>query len=280
MPEGDTLHRIAAGLRPWLTGREVRAFSTSVSGAAARARDLEGETIDAVEALGKHLLVRFSDGRTLRTHLGMPGSWHLYRPGEAWQKPRHRARVVIETDEAVAVCFDAPEVEILTGGAAELGGRAAKLGPDLVAPDVDLEEVVARWRSRPELPVGVTLLRQRLAAGIGNVYKSEVLFLCGVDPFTRIGRLPADVLLELATVAHREMRRNLASGPRRTRAGPGSPVWVYGRSGRPCFRCRTPVEMRRQGEEGRSTYYCPRCQAPGATGAQRLSGDASGPASP
>jgi endonuclease-8 len=260
VPEGDTLRRTAAGLRPWLVGHTVRRFWTPVVAAARDGRGLEGQTVRSIEAVGKHLLIRFSGGRALRTHLRMAGSWHLYRPGERWRKPRRRARAVLETDDAVAVCFDAPEVEILTGGAAERGGRAAHLGPDLLDPSVDLDEVAERWRHRPHLPVGVALLRQSLAAGIGNVYKSEVLFLCGVDPFVRVGTLDVSTLRELAVVARREMRRNLVGGPRRTRRGPGSRLWVYGRSGRPCLRCGTPVRMRRQGEDGRSTYFCPSCQ--------------------
>lgn len=261
MPEGDTLHRTATGLGRVLTGRTVTGFRSAVSLAARRGQGLEGTRIEAVEAVGKHLLVRFSDGRTLRTHLRMTGSWHLYRPGERWQKPERLARVVIETENAVAVCFNAPEVEVLTGAAAEHGGAAGEVGPDILDPEVDLGEVVAAWRSRPDHPVGVTLMRQHLASGIGNVYKSEVLFLCGVDPFAPTGTLRDEVLLEVARVARREMSANLGPGLRTTRPGrSGSRYWVYKRSGRPCLRCGTRVRMRRQGSDARSTYYCPRCQ--------------------
>jgi endonuclease-8 len=243
----------------------VRRFETPVRRAAQRAEGLAGERIEAVEARGKHLLIRFSGGRALRTHLRMSGSWHLYRPGEPWRRPRRGARAVITTDEAVAVCFHAPEVEVLDGGAAARGGRAALLGPDLLDPEVDLSEVVERWRTRPDQPVGVTVMRQTLAAGIGNVYKSEVLFLSGVDPFTPTGSLDEETLREIAEIARREMLRNLSGGPRRTRPGPGSPLWVYGRSGRPCLRCGTTVRMRRQGPDGRSTYFCPTCQRESGT---------------
>ena len=261
MPEGDTLHRAAAGLRRVLVGREVRRFETPVPRVARASRGLEGSRIESVEARGKHLLVRFGDGRTPRTHLRMTGSWHLYRPGERWKKPARRAWVVIETPDAVAVCFSAPEVEMLTGGAARRGGAAARVGPDLLAPHLDLDAVVARWRTRPELPIGVAVMRQRLAAGIGNVYKSEVLFLCRVDPFARVGDLPAERLRAVAGVARRELGRNLGPGPRRTRhALDGGRYWVYGRSGRACRRCGETVRMRRQGQDARSTYFCPRCQ--------------------
>lgn len=261
MPEGDTLHRTAAGLGRVLVGRTVTGFRSPVPLARRRGEGLEGTRIDTVEAVGKHLLVRFSDGRVLRTHLRMTGSWHLYRPGEPWQKPEGLARIVIETDDAVAVCFNAPEVEILTGAAAERGGAAGDVGPDILDPAVDLADVVAAWRSRPEHPVGVTLMRQHLASGIGNIYKSEVLFLCGVDPFAATGTLGDHVLADLARVARREMSANLGPGVRTTRPGrAGGRYWVYKRSGRPCLRCRTTVRMRRQGPDARSTYYCPRCQ--------------------
>lgn len=264
MPEGDTLHRTAAGLRRVLEGQVVTRFESRAPGIEAAAAGLAGGRIVGIEARGKHLLIAFEDGRTLRTHLGMTGSWHLYRPGEPWKKPARRAGVMVATEAAVAVCFSPPEVELLTGEAARRGGRAARLGPDLLVAGLDLAEIADAWASRPELPIGVTVMRQHLASGIGNVYKSEVLFLCRVDPFTRVGDLDADALLRIARVARREMRANLGPGPRATRrASRGGRLWVYGRSGKPCYECGTRVRMRRQGDEGRSTYYCPSCQGVG-----------------
>jgi len=191
----------------------------------------------------------------------MTGSWHLYRPGERWRKPERRARVVVGTDRAVAVCFSAPEVVLLAGAAAARGGRTAALGPDLLDEATDLTDVVRAWRSRPELPIGVAVMRQHLAAGIGNVYKSELLFLCRVDPFARTDDLDDRTLRQIADTARREMRRNLGPGPRTTRrATRGGRHWVYGRAGKPCYECGTRIRMRRQGDDGRSTYYCPACQ--------------------
>ncbi|MDX1577228.1 MAG: formamidopyrimidine DNA glycosylase, partial [Gemmatimonadota bacterium] len=156
----------------------------------------------------------------------------------------------------------APDVELLSGRAAERGGAAARIGPDLLHPDVDLDRVAARWASLPELPIGVTVMRQHLAAGIGNVYKSEILFLCRLSPFARAGELGRETLRELAAVARREMRANLGNGPRATRhAADGGRYWVYGRKGKPCYDCGSAIRMRRQGDDGRCTYYCPSCQS-------------------
>ncbi|CAN5135410.1 Fpg/Nei family DNA glycosylase [soil metagenome] len=261
MPEGDTIHRAAIVLRGALAGQTVRAFRTPLPAVEAAAQGLEGRTITAVEAHGKHLLIRFDDGRVLRTHMRMTGSWHHYRPGEAWRKPERRARVVIETEERVAVCFSAPEVEMLSGESAVQGGPVGRLGPDLLDPRVDLDEVVARWRSRPELPIGVAVMRQTLAAGIGNVYKSEVLFLCGIDPFARVGELEDEALHRVATTARRLLRANLRTTMRTTRRDfGGGRLWVYRKSGKPCAKCGTVIRMRRQGEDGRSTYWCEGCQ--------------------
>jgi endonuclease-8 len=261
VPEGDTIFRAATTMRRALAGRTLIRVGGSVDSVAAAQPTLEGRRIDDVTAAGKHLLVRFDDGRTLRTHMRMIGSWHLYRPGEPWQKPERGARVVLETPERVAVCFHAPEVELLAAGAvarSAVGG----LGPDLIAEDTDPADVAARWRARPELPIGVAVMRQRLAAGIGNVYKSEALFLCGVDPFRRVRDLPDAALLEVARTARRLMLANLDNpGPRATRRGAPGRLWVYGRSGRRCYRCATTICMRRQGPDGRSTYYCERCQS-------------------
>lgn len=261
MPEGDTIFRAAATLRRALLGATVTRVGGSVAAVSRATPGLEGLRIDEVRAAGKHLLVRFDDGRTLRTHMRMTGSWHLYRPGEAWQKPERGARVVLETPERVAVCFHAPEIELLAAGT-EGRSAVARLGPDLLAADTDPADVAARWAARPELPIGVAVMRQHLAAGIGNVYKSETLFLCGVDPFRRVGELRADALVEIARTARRLMQANLDhGGPRTTRSRGGGRLWVYGRSGRRCYRCGTVIRMRRQGTDGRSTYFCPGCQA-------------------
>jgi endonuclease-8 len=288
VPEGDTIHRAADRLRPALVGRavvEVRA--RRVAGAVPR----PGTLLTAVEAVGKHLLIRFADGHVLRTHLGMTGRWDLYRPGERWRRPAHLARAVVSVDGAVAVCFAAPVAELTRAAPAapaavadvagppfdedaKSGGwtgavtAVGHLGPDLCRPDADLDVVVARMASIPEpgTVVADVLLDQRVAAGVGNVYKSEVLWACRLHPLTPIGAVGVDIRRALVETAAAQLRRNLGSGRRTTVAGPPGSVAVYGRARRPCRRCGTPIRWARTGRMARGTYWCPRCQpAPGAT---------------
>jgi endonuclease VIII len=139
-----------------------------------------------------------------------------------------------------------------------------RLGPDFLAEDYDEDVALANLRARPGDEIAVALLDQSVVAGVGNVYKSEVLFLNGVDPFARVGSLDADALRAILRTAHVEMRRNMAlGGERRTNHTLGSgPLWVYGRDGKPCLKCGTPICRALQGEQRRSTYWCPTCQPP------------------
>jgi endonuclease-8 len=230
-------------------------------------RPRPGELIEGVEARGKHLLVHFGGGLTLRTHMRMTGSWHLYRTGERWRKGPHLARAVVEADSGwLAVCFQAPVVETYHRAAGEPEALAG-LGPDLTGPEPDLDVVLARVSSisAPGAEVADVLLDQRVAAGIGNVYKSEVLFLHGLDPFTPVSAVDPDRLGRVYATAHELLRANLGSGRRVTYRGG---VAVYARRGQECFRCGTPIRMRYQGPMARSTYWCPSCQRrPGAHGA-------------
>jgi endonuclease-8 len=275
MPEGDTIWRAAHTLNRALATRQiVRARSAVPS---VRAERLVGARVNCVEARGKHLLIVFEDGRALHSHMRMHGSWHLYRPGERWQAPAFQARCVLETDAFVAVCFRAPLVEVLSPSALAQHPLLSGLGPDLLnpapgaepseQPDLFFAAVLERFRAHSELAIGEALLAQNLAAGIGNVYKSEALFLCGLSPFVRVAALEDAALRRLIETAQRLMRENLSPAPRRTRhaLGAGPRYWVYRRSGKPCARCGTLVKMQRQGAQLRSTYYCPECQpAPGA----------------
>ena len=267
MPEGDTIFRAARTLDRILTGRRLTRFELRMPGrpvAAASRQPVPGERITSVRAEGKHLLVSFEGGLTLHTHMQMTGSWHAYRPGERWKQKPSAARVVLEVAEeaepdvpvAVAVCFSAPIVELIDEPAAH--PRLAALGPDLCRPDADLAEAVARLdRLPPATEIGNALLDQRVAAGVGNVYKSEILFACGVDPFGTVGGLSPVLRLRLFETAARLLRANLDSGGRTTVDGG---LAVYGRAGRPCRRCGTTVQSRRQGEAARTTYWCPACQ--------------------
>jgi endonuclease-8 len=254
MPEGDTILRAARTLGRALEGRRILRSEGA---------DVEERTVTRVEARGKNLLVHFDDGRSLHTHMRMTGSWHIYRPGERWQRPASRARVVLETDAYVAVCFDAPVARMLAAGGERRDAPLANLGPDILGPAFDAGAAMARLRLLGELPIGEALVAQSAVAGIGNVYKSETLFLCGVDPFRPVRDLADDALSRILAKARELMQASvdgrIPSAERRA-LGRGGRAWVYLRSGRPCRRCGTAIRMRRQGEAGRSTYWCPSCQ--------------------
>ncbi|HET9773000.1 MAG TPA: DNA-formamidopyrimidine glycosylase family protein [Acidimicrobiia bacterium] len=280
MPEGDTIFRAARALDRILTGRrvvrfEVRSGRGGPRPAAAAHPPRPGELVTSVEAQGKHLLIAFDGGTTLHTHMQMTGSWHAYRPGERWQKKPAAARVVLEVADpsepdvvvAVAVCFSAPVVELV--GAPAAHPRLSALGPDLCRPDADLAEAAARLGRLPGgTEIGVALLDQRVACGVGNVYKSETLFACGVDPFAPVEALDGGARRRLLETAARQLQANLdGSAPRSTvtTAGGGRGLAVYGRAGRPCRRCGTRILSRRQGDAARTTYWCPTCQPAAGT---------------
>jgi len=248
VPEGDVLFRTAATLQKWLAGREVTA-------ATAPAAPMVGRTVDMVEANGKHLLMRFDSGHVLHTHLRMTGSWHVYRTGERWQRPLRQAKVAVTCGGRVAVCFNAPIVELLAPGGEASHPSLSGLGPDILDQPPDVEEIRRRARNRPPAtPLGELLLDQRVVAGIGNIWRCESLFLEGHNPWAPTSRLDDDALDALVTTAHRIMRRSL--GPVTGR----QPSWVYRRTSRPCRNCGTPVRSRPQGEQARTAYWCPTCQ--------------------
>jgi endonuclease-8 len=254
MPEGDTLARTAAGLRPYLVGRAVTAAKARLPGP--QVHRVVGATITAVDALGKNLLIRFDNGLEIRTHLRMQGTWHRYRPGEAWRRSAGRARLVLEVPGAVAVCFDAPVVELFEARAEALHPSLSRLGPDVLDPAFDIDEAVRRLRdpSRAEFTIAEALLDQRALAGIGNIWKNETLFAEQVNPFAAVGSLDDATLRRVVDTA----RRLLIAAAGRSRPGP---LRVYRRAGRPCPRCGSRIEAAQQGAElPRTTYWCPRCQ--------------------
>lgn len=269
MSEGDTIRRAARTLGHALTGSTVRA----VSGHAPRLRSagverLTGQTVQTVEARGKHLLIRFAPmGLTLHTHLMVSGSWHLYRPGQPWRKPARRASAVIEVDDWLAVCFAAPVCELLTSRQITAHPVLASLGPDATAEGTDLEEARCRLDARGGWSIGDALLDQRVLAGVGNVYKCEVLFMHGVDPWVGVGELAGPTRDALLATAVRLLKANASpdAGPRTTTglpspSGQHGRLFVYGRARRPCRRCGTAIRVARQGRQARLTYWCPRCQ--------------------
>ena len=274
MPEGDTIHRVAATLQRAIGGQIVTRFESVLPKLTRVDADapLRGRTVDRVEARGKHLLIWFSGDLVLRTHMRMNGSWHIYRPGERWQRPHRDMRIVIETAAMHAVAFTVPVAEFVTSHELANHDVVAELGPDPLSDHFNAEEAIERMQAHGDVEIADVLLDQTVIAGIGNVYKSEVLFGARVNPFLKVSQLTRDQLGTIVDIATRFMRANVVdstqagtvaySGMRRTtgRANPSEGLWVYGRAGRPCRRCGTLISRRKQGPFVRSTYWCPRCQ--------------------
>jgi endonuclease-8 len=216
--------------------------------------------------------MQFSDGLVLRTHMRMNGSWHIYRPGEPWRKRRADMRIVVATEDFEAVGFNIPVAEFIRERNLSRHEELRRLGPDLLSETFDEAEAVARMRARQDMAIGDVLLTQQVMAGVGNVYKSEVLFACGVNPFVTAGSLSDEALQRLVQTARTFLRMNVSerlppmttyTGLRRTtkRGTPGERLWVYGRGRLPCRRCGTPIAVRAQGRDARLTYWCPTCQS-------------------
>ncbi len=276
MPEGDTIARAARSLSRALVGATLTAVRSPL-GAIANGH-LVGHKIIAIDTHGKNLMMRFDDGRALHTHMQMSGSWHIYRPGERWRQSPGAARVVFEALQVrpdgppvpfVVVCFRAPVVRLLDRVQATQDARLAALGPDILAPELDIDDVLRRFAAVSDRPLGDAVLDQHLVAGIGNIYKSETLFLVHEDPFRRVADIGEERLRIVLIRARELMQANTSPIPpmanrgstRVTRMALGGPrYWVYKRGGEACLVCGTTLKMKRQGEALRSTYYCPSCQ--------------------
>jgi endonuclease-8 len=274
MPEGDTIFRAARTLHRALAGHEVVRFE-SVLPALTRIHEdtpVTGRVVESVAAAGKHILMRFTGDLVLRTHMRMNGSWHVYRPGERWRRPRRDMRVVVATAAFEAVGFNVPVAEFLQGKAMERQEDLRLMGPDLLADQFDEAEALRRFRSRGTSAIADALLNQRVIAGAGNVYKSEVLFLSGTDPFRRVADVSDEELRAILVTARAQLRANVSDpsaaivtyrGLRRTtrRADPAERLYVYGRAGKPCRKCGTAIQVKAHGPDARLTYWCPSCQA-------------------
>lgn len=278
MPEGDTIFRSARAMQRAIGGKLCTGFETGLA-PLARVNDdtpLTGRMIERVEARGKWLLVYFSGDLILLTHMLMSGSWHIYRTGEKWWMGKDRMRAVIRTADWQAVAFNVPVAEFHTARSLERYSQVPKLGVDVLGDEYTVASGVASMQAygaeHPEAEIAVVLLNQRVLAGLGNVYKSEVAFAAGVNPFRAMSTLTAKELEVMADVAGKWMKVNVLdgagdgivtySGNRRTTGATNrnERLWVYGRQGQECRRCGAIVEMRKQGEQARSTYWCPGCQ--------------------
>jgi endonuclease-8 len=269
MPEGDTIYRAARTLHAALAGRVVTRFETVFSHLARVDHEapVAGRTVERVVSEGKNLVMDFSGDLHLRTHMRMHGSWHIYKPGERWRKRHSDMRIVLETDTWVAVAFNVPVAEFHDAHSLERQEDLAQIGPDFLADQFDYDEALRRIRARPEAEIAEALLNQRVVAGIGNEYKSEVLFVARVHPFARVEELTSEQLRQILTVARKLMVANVTKrGQGRVTTfslDPSQQQYVYGRGGKPCRRCGTPVRYAKQGKDARGTYWCPGCQKGG-----------------
>src|SRR5919204_186315 len=253
MPEGDTIFRAARTLHRALAGKTVTRFESVYPAVTRMAEDrgVVGRTIESVGSRGKHLLMTLSGDLVLHTHMRMNGSWHLYPAGGRWQRPARDMRILVATADAVAVGFNVPVVELLS------------------------RRDLARHRDLSALgreAIGDVLLNQRVVAGIGNVFKSEILFEAGIDPFTPVEGLSDAALQRVLDIARNQLSANVidrsqtlvrSAGRRTTRSlDPDARLWVYARGGRPCRRCGTSIRAQKTGVDARLTYWCPCCQPP------------------
>jgi endonuclease VIII len=274
MPEGDTIFRAARTLNRALAGQTITGFETQLPKLARVDVDsgIVGRTVESVEARGKWMMMHLSGDLILLTHMLMSGSWHMYRPGEAWQRPARDMRVVIKTAPFWAVAFNVPIAEFHTRDTLRRREGFRSLGQDVLSADFDPVSAGARLRANPDLEVGVALLTQSIVAGLGNVFKSEVCFACRLHPFRRVRDLRDEDIACLMATARKFLLANVTDtsgdqmityfGMRRTtgRANEDERLWVYGRRNKPCRVCGTPIESRKQGIDARTTFWCPQCQ--------------------
>ena len=251
MAEGDTILRAARRIGTALAGQAVAVDAPNPRGRAAGVERLDGRRLERVDARGKHLLLDFVE-LTLHSHLGMSGSWHVYRHGTSWRKSRGAAWAVLRGEGCEAVQFGGPALRVLGSAALRRDPTLARLGPDILAADFDPGPVADSLRAAADRAIGDALLDQRLVAGIGNIFKSEACFAARLDPWLPIAELSDEQLRQIVEAAHELMQASVEHG-REDRA-------VYRRKGRPCPRCATPILSRGQGDANRTTYWCPSCQ--------------------
>jgi endonuclease-8 len=260
MPEGDAVWRVSRQLDAALAGRTLTRSDFRVPRFATT--NLTGRSVQQALARGKHLLIRVDGGVTIHTHLRMDGSWRI-QPAGRYPPRDHRIRLVLANAEWQAVGYLLGVVEVLP--TARETSALGHLGPDLLGQDWDAAEAVRRLKAEPGRPIGEALLDQRNLAGIGNLYKSEVLFLRGISPWRPVGE--AGELEPVVELARRLLDANKERAGQVTTGNParGEETWVYGRAGRACRRCGARVLADGYAGRGgpareRVTFWCPTCQ--------------------
>lgn len=253
MAEGDTILRAARRFEATLVGEELTAAAPNPRGKTAGIERLDGRTLESVETHGKHLLLGFGEV-SLHSHLGMSGGWHFYRPGARWRRPRSSAWAVLGGGGWEAVQFGGPTLQVSPTARLRRNPQLTRLGPDVLAPDFDLDGVLAAIRADPTRGLGDALLDQHLVAGIGNIFKSEACFAARIDPWRAVGDLSDEELRAVLCAAREQMSMAVETGGRHR-------FQIYKRRQSGCPSCRGPVSSRGQGDANRTTYWCPRCQS-------------------
>lgn len=261
MPEGDALFRFAAKIRPALEGQVIRAARSHGPGPVPQVQRIVGVTCTGVRSQGKNMLISFDNGLALRGHLRMYGTWKVYQPGDRWDRPESQARLVLETDLAVVVNFSAPVIELIEERALAHHQPIAGLGPNLLDDDFDADEAFRRMRA-PALAmatIGDAIMDQRVMAGVGNIWKHETLFHCGINPWRRVSCLDDDTLHAIIEKARALLRASVGK-PNNMNLARRPTMFVYMRAGQPCRRCHTRLRSGPQGIDIRHTAWCPTCQ--------------------
>lgn len=256
MPEGDTILWAATRMRPVLEGRRVEVTQTHRRFSKDRWQErLGGHTITAIETHGKNLFVVFDHELLLHSHLRMTGVWDVRPVGGRWRRAPSRAWLVLRADGQEVVQYDGPVLELMTAARRRFDRRLAALGPDILAGEFDSGNFLERLRSTDqERPIGEALLDQRILAGIGNIWKAESCWEAQLDPWRPVSSVTDEQAVALVRGIRPRMLLSGTQGHRAVRSR------IYRHTGEPCPRCRTPIAARGQGDENRTTYWCPGCQ--------------------
>ncbi|HMJ32691.1 MAG TPA: DNA-formamidopyrimidine glycosylase family protein [Baekduia sp.] len=257
MPEGDTIHYAANRIRPVLLDRVPDELRTPHPrfGRDRWPERLQGRPVEAVEAHGKHLFLRFAGDLTIHSHLRMTGAWGVYPEGRRWGRSPRGAWLVLRARDTDVVQFHGPVLELLTETRRRFDLRLAALGPDIIKEDFDVDAVLRRLREDdPTRGIGDALLDQRTIAGIGNVWKVEGCWRAQVDPWRPSATVSDDEVRRILAETRPAMRESALDGNQTRHRR------VYGKAGRPCPRCGERILARGQGDDNRTTYWCPGCQ--------------------
>lgn len=260
MPEGDTLHHAALRAGSVLTGHVPDAIETPHPrfGRDRWPERLGGRRVESVEAVGKHLLLRFEGGLVIHSHLRMTGTWRVLRAGERWPRSPRSAWLVIRRGDHQVIQFNGPVLELMTATRVRSDPRIANLGPDLVAqPPFDEAKFLRRLREDDQTRgLGDALLDQRVVAGIGNFWKSEGCWRAGIDPWRRVAHVSDEEALSVVLGIRPLMQESARHGRQ------SDYRVIYDKAGLPCPRCGPPalIRARGQGDDNRTTYWCPACQ--------------------